>query len=173
VLALPLVAVIYYWVQLAVLLAIPNWFIALARGRPATGLCAWTERMLRLTVHVNAYTNLLADPYPSFRGWPGTYPIDLLVDPPGRQNRWKTAFRIVLVIPALVLAQVLGVVMTVVVMLGFVFALVMGRYPRGFRDLGAYTLRYSAQTLAYLFLLTDRYPTLASGTAIQFERSAS
>jgi hypothetical protein len=34
----------------------------------------------------------------------------------------------------------------------------MGRYPRGFRDLSAYALRYSAQTWGYLLLLTDRYP---------------
>jgi hypothetical protein len=52
----------------------------------------------------------------------------------------------------------------VVAFLGAVFALFMGRYPRGFRDLSAYALRYSAQTWGYLLLLTDRYPTLASGT---------
>jgi hypothetical protein len=30
--------------------------------------------------------------------------------------------------------------------------------PEGFRNLGASCLRYSAQTYAYFFLLTDRYP---------------
>jgi hypothetical protein len=30
--------------------------------------------------------------------------------------------------------------------------------PEGLRNLGAACLRYSAQTYAYLFLLTDRYP---------------
>ncbi len=58
-------------------------------------------------------------------------------------------------------------------MLGFFYAIVTARYPKGFRDLGAYWLRYQSQTLAYLFLLTDRYPTLASGTAIEFERGSS
>ena len=37
------------------------------------------------------------------------------------------------------------------------------------RDLMAYCLRYYAQTYAYLLLLTDRYPTLASGSGFQFE----
>jgi len=58
---------------------------------------------------------------------------------------------------------VLQYVVIVVAFLGAVFALFMGRYPRGFRDLSAYALRYSAQTWGYLLLLTDRYPTLASG----------
>ena len=50
------------------------------------------------------------------------------------------------------------------------YALVTGRYPRGFRDLSAYCIRYQAQTYAYLLLLTDRYPTIASGSGYQFER---
>jgi hypothetical protein len=41
------------------------------------------------------------------------------------------------------------------------------------RDLSAYALRYQAQTFAYLLLLTDRYPTLASGTGFQFEKGAT
>jgi hypothetical protein len=61
-------------------------------------------------------------------------------------------------------------VLLVVALLGAVFALATARYPRGFRDLSAYCIRYQAQTYAYLLLLTDRYPTLASGSGYQFER---
>jgi hypothetical protein len=39
----------------------------------------------------------------------------------------------------------------------------VGRVPDGFQSLGIYCLRYHAQTYAYLLLLTDRYPSLASG----------
>jgi hypothetical protein len=111
----------------------------------------------------------VADRYPPFRGWYGTYPVDLAIDPSGPQARWKTLFRILLAIPAYVLMTVLQYVLLAVALLGGVYALVMGRYPRGFRDLSAYTLRYTAQTWGYLVLLTDRYPTLASG--VQMERS--
>ena len=68
------------------------------------------------------------------------------------------------------LATVLGYVLLVVAFLGGFYALATGRYPRGFRDLSAYCIRYQAQTYAYLLLLTDRYPTLASGSGYQFER---
>ena len=59
--------------------------------------------------------------------------------------------------------------MIVVAVIGFFTALAIGRMPKGMRDLMAYCLRYNAQTLAYLLLLTDRYPTLASGSGFQFE----
>ncbi|HEY3566014.1 MAG TPA: DUF4389 domain-containing protein, partial [Casimicrobiaceae bacterium] len=81
------------------------------------------------------------------------------------------AIRIVLALPALVFAYVLGVVVLVVAILSWFVALAVARVPAGFQGLGAYCLRYQAQTLAYLFLLTDRYPTLAGG-GFQFEKGA-
>jgi hypothetical protein len=76
----------------------------------------------------------------------------------------------VLVLPAYVLATVLTYVLYVVAFLGALYALATGRYPRGFRDLSAYCLRYQAQMFGYLLLLTDRYPALASGSGFTHER---
>jgi hypothetical protein len=164
ILALPHLLVLGVWQYLLVPVGLVNWVIALVKGRPAVGLSAWASRFVRLQTHVYAYVYLVSDRYPPFRGWAGTYPVDLAIDPPGRQARWKTLLRIVLVIPAWVLTTVLQYVLIVVSFLGAVYALFMGRYPKGFRDLSAYALRYSAQTWGYLLLLTDHYPTLASGT---------
>ena len=168
-LALPHLAVASLWLYLALPVAIVNWVLVLARGRPATGLHGWTVRFLRYWTQVQAYIWLVADPYPSFRGWYGTYPIDLDVGPPLRQSRWKTALRLPLAIPAYVLMTVLGTVLQIVSVIAWFPAVVVGRVPKGMRDLMAYCLRYSAQTYAYLLLLTDRYPTLASGSGFQFE----
>jgi hypothetical protein len=41
---------------------------------------------------------------------------------------------------------------------GWFASLVLGRMPRSLREAQAYALRYSAQTSAYLLLVTDRYP---------------
>jgi len=163
VLALPHLVVLGLWTYVLVPVALVNWVIALVRGRPAEGLSRWASRFVRFQTHVYAYLYLVADRYPPFRGWAGTYAVDLAIDPPGPQPRWKTFLRIVLVIPAYVLTTVLQYVLIVVSFLGAIFALFVGRYPRGFRDLSAYALRYTAQTWSYLLLLTDRYPTLASG----------
>jgi uncharacterized protein DUF4389/putative oligomerization/nucleic acid binding protein len=56
---------------------------------------------------------------------------------------------------------------------GWFVCLALGRMPKGLRDLGAYCLRFNAQTSAYLLFLTDRYPALGSGgRAIAPERTA-
>ncbi len=161
-LALPHLFVLVAWTYVALPVAIVNWFITLVRGRPSAGVHAWMSRFIRYQVHVNAYTYFVADPYPSFRGWAGRYPIDLAIAPPAAQVRWKTALRILLVIPAYVFTAVLGYMLALVGFIGGFYALATGRYPRGFRDLSAYCLRFQAQTFGYLFLLTDAYPTLAN-----------
>ena len=149
------------WILLAGVVALVQAVIILVKGRPHPGIYAYTERSLRYWVHVQAYVLLVADPFPGFRGWPGTYPIDLEAPQPVPQSRWKTAFRLVLAIPALVLASTLGVVASVISVIGWFIALAVGRMPKGMRDLAAYCLRYQAQAYGYLLLITDRYPSLA------------
>jgi 2-(1,2-epoxy-1,2-dihydrophenyl)acetyl-CoA isomerase len=171
-LALPHFVLSTLWLYLAVLVAIVQGVVIVVRGRPHAGMHAWTARFLRYFVHAQAYTWLVADPFPRFRGYAGTYPIDLDVAPPGPQSRWTTAFRVVLGIPAYILAYVLSLVLQVVSLIGWFAALALGRMPRGMRDLMAYCLRYQAQTYAYLLLLTGRYPSLASGSGFQFEEGS-
>jgi 2-(1,2-epoxy-1,2-dihydrophenyl)acetyl-CoA isomerase len=168
-LAYPHYYVLAAWAALAIPVVIANWVATLVRGSTPRGIHEWSTRMLRYATHVYAYLSLIADPYPSFRGWAGSYPVDLDVEPPARQERWKTLLRIPLALPAWVLAYVLSAVMFATALLGLVVALALGRMPRGMRDLMAYCLRYQAQTYAYLLLLTSRYPTLASGSGFQFE----
>ena len=172
-LAFPHLFVASAWAYLVVLVAIVNWAITLIRGRPPAGLHAWNARFLRYWVHVNAYVYLVADPFPPFRGWYGTYPIDLEIAPPARQNRWKTAFRLVLAIPFYIFAYVLGVVVRVVAFIGWFVALAVARYPRGFRDLSTYALRFEAQTYAFLTFLTDEWPSLASELTTPASSSAA
>ena len=159
------------WAAAAVPVTVVNWFVTLVRGKTPDGLHAWTARFLRYWTHVTAYVWLIADPFPGFRGWYGTYPVDLDIAPPEPQERWKTLLRLILVIPAYVLMTVLGSVLEVIAIIGWFVCLAIGRMPKGMRDLMAYCLRYQAQTYAYLFLLTSRYPTLASGSGFQFEEA--
>ncbi len=82
-LALPHLFVLGVWTYVLVPVALVNWVIALVRGRPAAGLSSWVSRFVRFQTHVYAYVYLVADRYPPFRGWAGTYPVDLAIDPPG------------------------------------------------------------------------------------------
>jgi 2-(1,2-epoxy-1,2-dihydrophenyl)acetyl-CoA isomerase len=172
VLAYPHMAVVAAWGIVALLVAIAGWFVVLVRGRLPDRMHGFVASYLRYWTHVTAYLYFVADPYPSFRA-DREYPIDLVVAPPAPQSRAKTAVRVLLALPALAFVVALAGVLYVLQIVAFVLALLLGRMPKGVRDLGAYCIRFTAQTNAYLLLLTDAYPTLASTIAPQPERAAS
>ena len=117
---------------------------------------------LRALTHLSAYLFLLANPWPPFAGEPGSYPVDVRIDPAAPQSRLTIFFRLLLAIPAFVLAYVFRLVNQAVAFLGWFYCLFMGEMNRGMRDLSAWMLRYEVQTYAYAMLLTGRYPSLGS-----------
>jgi hypothetical protein len=144
----------------AFFVAIVNWFATVITGKPQAGMHDFLARYTRYSVHLNAYLHLVANPFPGFVGEPGTYPLDLEVDGPARQNRLVSGFRIPLAVPALLLAYIFGLVIFLVAVVSWFVAIGIGRIPKGMRDLSAYCVRYQGQTLGYLTLVTSRYPTL-------------
>ena len=135
-----------------------GWFATLITGRLPEALHRFIGAYVRYETHVLAFLFLVANPFPGFTGTPGIYPVDLVIAPRERQNRWKTLFRGLLAIPAHVLAWALTGAFFVTAFLGWFTGLFLGRMPEGLRNLGAYCLRYLAQTYAYEYLLTDSYP---------------
>jgi hypothetical protein len=109
-------------------------------------------------VHVSAFLWLVANPFPGFVGRPGSYPVELHIAPPERQNRWSVFFRWLLGIPALLVTITYGALAGVVALLGWFAALFTGRMPLGLRNAGALALRYGSQTHGYLYVLTPSYP---------------
>ena len=146
------------WSVFAVAAALVAWIAALAIGRVPRPLHRFMAANVRAWTHLNAFLYLVGRQFPGFVGREGSYPIDLTIEAPARQRRAGILFRLVLVLPAVALASAYGLVSLVAAMLGWFAALVLGRMPGGLRDIGAAALRYQAQTYAYLFLLTARYP---------------
>jgi hypothetical protein len=107
VLAIPL----FVWVTLrgiaAFVVGVVNWLAVLVQGEVPESMHDFVASYLRYATQVSAYVFLAADPYPWFRVQQG-YPVDLEVDAPVRQGRWGGFFRLVLALPALVLASALG-----------------------------------------------------------------
>jgi hypothetical protein len=157
-LAVPHIVWLLLWTIAAFFVAVVNWFVTLIRGIPAGRLQAFLTRYVRYQLHVYAFLYLVANPFPGFDGAPGRYPIDLVVPGPARQNRWKTGFRIVLAIPALLIGGALGYGLGIAAVFTWFVALVRGAAPWGLRNFSAYVLRYQAQTNSYLLLLTEAYP---------------
>lgn len=163
------------WGIATLLLGVVNWFATLALGRPPEGVHRLIAAYVKYATHFHAYLHLAADPYPRFDGRPG-YPVDVEIPPPARQSRWTVLFRIVLLLPALLIAAVLngnpnsgagsrrrsfsvtGGLLASVAFLGWFAILARRTMPRGLRDGAAYALCYGAQFWSYALLLTDRYP---------------
>ena len=178
ILAIPHFIVLAVFGLLAFVIAVVSWFSILFTGKSVGyGMQA---RYLRYWTHVYGYIYLAGNPYPGFEGEPGSYPIDAVIPPEEEpHNRWKTAFRFVLIVPALMLGSALGVIgslggsygnyysaafavygaLPTVAFLAWFAIVIGGRMPRGFRDLVAYCLNYGVQLGAYFLLITDRYPT--------------
>jgi hypothetical protein len=185
-LSIPHLVWLLLWSIAAFFATIANWFLTLLLGRSPAGLHGFLSRYVRYATHVYAYVALAANPFPGFTGDPhGHYPIDLEIDPPQRQRRLVTLFRLPLALPALLLVAVVGGapgggggtaqttdgeswsggfqgtggVVFAIAFFAWFACLVTGRMPHGFRNAQAWALRYSAQVWAYLLVLTDRYPT--------------
>ena len=174
VLAIPHFLWLFLWAVVTLFAAVLNWFVTLFSAKSPDGLHAFITRFVRYELHVYAYVSLTANPYPRFGGRPGTYPIDAEIAPAQPQNRWKTGFRLILAIPAILLGATLSgfgggnqggggfranpAVLWAGAFLGWFAILATGRMPRQLREANLYALRFNAQSSGYLLLLTERYP---------------
>lgn len=146
------------WSALIVPTAIVNWVATLALGRSPAALHRFLAAYLRYALSVYAFLLIVANPFPGFVGAPGAYPLDTLIEQPVTQGRWGVLFRLILVFPALAITAVYSSIGSLLGFFGWFSALARGRMPRGMRNAGAMALRYQAQTLGYVLLLTASYP---------------
>ncbi len=185
-LAIPHLVVVALWGVAALAVTVVLWLALLFEGRAPKSLQGFVVSYVRYSVQVSAYLHLAASPWPRFGGSDG-YPVDVEIEPARRQSRGRVAARLVLAVPVLVLATVVGGAAFVgpwdggssggddstwvavgsvggglaatAAFLAWFASLARGRTPRGLRDLAAYGIAYAAQVAGYLLLVTDRYPT--------------
>jgi hypothetical protein len=146
------------WTIAVFFAVIASWFAALVTRRTPNALHRFIAAYVHYAAHITAYLFVIANPFPGFTGAPGIYPVDIDIDPPAPQRRLVTLFRIFLAVPALLVSSALGSALLLAGIFGWFVSLFTARMPEGLRNLGAYSIRYSAQVWAYLYLLTERYP---------------
>ncbi|MGI8972796.1 MAG: DUF4389 domain-containing protein [Gaiella sp.] len=164
------------WTSAIAPVAFVVWLAVLVERRAPKQLHGFLAAYVRYTTHLSAYLAIAANPYPGFTGEPG-YPVDVEIDSPAPQGRRGAALRLILALPALLLATALGGslagqlsggvavvsggagLVAVAGLLGWFAALAQARMPRGLRDAAVYGIGYSAQAIGYALLLTDRYPS--------------
>jgi Domain of unknown function (DUF4389) len=150
------------WLTLWGLLALPvllvAWLMTLVRGELPQQLHVFLARYLRCGGQVSAFLGLVSNPFPGFAGTPGSYPAEVAIAEPRRQGRWTVGFRLLLAVPAWLLASAYSSLFLATAVLGWFAALVTGTMPRRLRNSGAHALRYMLQAYGYVFLLTGTYP---------------
>lgn len=157
-LAVPHFVWLTIWTLGALIVVVFGWFAALLTGRVPEGWHRFLAAYIRYATHVNSFLYVLGGPFPGFLGRAGSYPIDPAIDPPQRQSRGKTAFRLFLAFPGLLLASAFSTVVLAAGVGAWWSALFTRRVPEGLHGLLCWAVRYQAQVYSYLLLLTDHYP---------------
>jgi hypothetical protein len=148
-------------------MSIISWFSIVFTGRMPEGIARFQRMILRYEARAYSYVAFLRRPYPQFEfdmadGDNGTDPLRVDFAPQlSERNRLTVAFRLVLIIPAVIYTVLVAIAATFAVIIAGFAVLVTGRWPQGLRsfvlDAGRLILRVSA----YGRLLTDTYPSLA------------
>jgi hypothetical protein len=158
ILAIPQLVVLYVLGIAAEVVAVICWFAALVTGRLPAGLAEFQVGYLRWTTRVYAYLFLLTDVYPPFEFEESGYPVRMRAEP-GPLNRLAVLFRIILVIPALIVSVVLAYGVSFLVMfVTWLIVLIAGRMPRPLHEALAAVVRYEVRVHGYFLMLTARYP---------------
>ena len=152
--------VIAAWSLLALPAVVIAWLALLIEGRLPAWLHRFLAAFLRYLGQASAWFHLLSGRYPDpLHTLEHPFAIDVPERP--RQPRLITLARIALVLPALVLASVFRVVLSLAAIGAWFSGLAFGRTTAGLQELGIFCLRYELETEAYLLLLTARYPRIA------------
>jgi hypothetical protein len=159
-LVVPHYLVLSVWSVLALPVLVVGWFALLFTGRLPQRLQRFLAAYLRYSGQVTAWFFLLSGRYPDPLHTQ-QHPFAIALAEPAPQPRLVTAFRALLVLPALVLAGALRVVLILSSVAAWFAGVLLGRTTAGLQELGTFCLRYELETIGYLLLLTSRYPRLA------------
>jgi hypothetical protein len=141
----------------AYILAIVSWFTIVIGGSHITAIRQYTTFYLRWRVRALAYLMLLEDHYPPFGD--AAYPASLaFADAEGARNRVTVGFRLILIIPHLIVVGLLSIAWWVSSCVAWLVILFSGSYPQGLYNFGVGVLRWLIRVEAYLLLLVDQYP---------------
>jgi hypothetical protein len=164
-LAIPHLAIVYALGSVSEVVAVISWFAVLFTGRLPAGLASFQAMYVRYTLRTATYFGFLREDYPPF-GFTTTASdpgddrrvgVELAPQLENR-NRWTVAFRLILVIPHLVVLALLGIALFVVGVIAFFAVLFTGRWPDGLRHFALGVGRWWLRVEIYLVLLTDEYP---------------
>jgi uncharacterized protein DUF4389 len=167
-LAIPHFVVLYALGILSRVIGVLSWFIILFTGALPEGLANLQVMYMRYSTRTSLFAAFMKEEYPPFTF--STTPADpgddarvrVEVTPQlANRNRLTTAFRIILVIPHVIVLVFLFLAAAICVLIAFFAVLFTGHWPDGLRDYVVNVMRWGLRVQAYFLLLTDEYPPFA------------
>ena len=163
--AIPHMVVLYALGIVSEVVAVVSWFAILFTGKQPEGLAGVQSMYLRYSMRVFAFVGFQVEEYPPFAfGSSASDPGDggrVRVDfRPALENRNRVTvfFRLLLLIPHMIVLGLVGMVAGLAYVVGFFAVLFTGRWPAGLRRFVLGVMRWGLRTQAYMLLLTDEYP---------------
>ena len=163
--AIPHLIVSQIWGYLAQVLSVVQWFIILFTGKRNEGIWNLQESWLGYYSRVLGYVDLLFDEYPAFGTEPGPAPVQSAISYEEPANRLTNGLRFFWIIPAAIVAAIMGLVAAVVLLVSWFAIVITGKQSRGWWDFILKVLRYTLQVQAYGLLMTDTYPKWGEGAS--------
>ena len=159
ILAIPHLFVLYFLAIAAGVVIFIGWWGALFMGRLPDFAANYLSGYMRWYARVYGYVFLLTDVYPPFalEDEPG-YPVRLAVVTQERLNRLAVFFRIILAIPAAIVAGAAIAGATLVSIIAWLVTLITGQLPDSLHLAFTAVLRYYFRYYCYWLLLTPTYP---------------
>ena len=136
------------------------WFALLFTARYPEGLYNFVAGYIRFVNRVNGWCWLLTDEWPPFNGDPDyDYPVRTLIpEPKDEYSRAKVFFRIILLIPVIILSYIMNIILQLVGLVSWFVLLFTAKLPEGlYKPLRA-SSAYLAKAYCYHALLTEDFP---------------
>ena len=163
-LVIPLILFAMLYEIIAAISILLGWIVLVFTGTYPEGLYNWAAGFLRFGARVNAYMYLLTDKYPPFSGSEeqGDFPLMVTVGPPKEKySRVKVLFRIILMIPLLILVYLFSIWAQIMAIGAWFVEVFAARLPQGIHNQQVFAQRYITRGTAYMFLLTEDYPPIS------------
>jgi hypothetical protein len=164
-LTIPHFIVLYALRIFSEVVALISWFVIVFTGALPEGLANVQTMYLRYELRTYTFALFIREEYPPFAF--GMTPTDGGEDTRTRvefrpqltdRNRLTVAFRIILVIPQVIVLALLGIAAFVCELIGFFAVLFTGKWPEGLRTFVLNAMGWYLRVAAYFVLLTDEYP---------------
>jgi hypothetical protein len=162
ILAIPWLIVAYVYLLAAFFTHIFAWVAVVVLGRYPQWLYNFNSGVVRYLVRTNAWVYLQTDAWPSFGiAEEASYPVRVRIAPAAEhQSRLKAFFRMILVLPMLLLTYAINYLHLWLGVVAWVTIVFRGYLPEGVNNALTFVNGFYGRVYGYIALLTDDYPPI-------------